>query len=316
MLIPLYVLDVLKRSRNMCAMTGLNIQSFAFFGDGVRITTGENIPPLAPWGEGVRRTGEGLVGSQSNVQHNTNSPKRTYSPIHLLTYSLFKKCAFTLAEILITLGIIGVVAALTMPALIANHKAVTLKSGLNTAYSLIGQAIERMRADGIELSAGAFSANTFKDEFIKYFEIITDCGSVMTPHKNNFPCAGVSSPSNIYKNFSKKTAISMDYLNDGQFILKNGVQIFIEDPAVSLKSRRIYITVDINGSGKRPNAWGQDLFTFQILDNGKLLPMGAEGTKFYDENDTYCSKESSENINGIGCTAKALSEPDYFKKLP
>lgn len=33
-----------------------------------------------------------------------------------------KNYAFTLAEILVTLGIIGVVAALTMPALIANHK--------------------------------------------------------------------------------------------------------------------------------------------------------------------------------------------------
>lgn len=29
---------------------------------------------------------------------------------------------FTLAEVLITLGIIGVVAAMTMPALISNHK--------------------------------------------------------------------------------------------------------------------------------------------------------------------------------------------------
>ena len=50
--------------------------------------------PLAPWGEGVRRTGEG-----SRVEG---------------------KCAFTLAEVLITLGIIGVVAVMTMPAIIAN----------------------------------------------------------------------------------------------------------------------------------------------------------------------------------------------------
>lgn len=38
-----------------------------------------------------------------------------------ITYYIYKK-AFTLAEVLITLGIIGVVAALTMPALIANHR--------------------------------------------------------------------------------------------------------------------------------------------------------------------------------------------------
>ena len=40
-----------------------------------------------------------------------NFLKRTYSPIHLFSYSLHKKAAFTLAEVLITLGIIGVVAA-------------------------------------------------------------------------------------------------------------------------------------------------------------------------------------------------------------
>ena len=49
---------------------------------------------LAPWGEGVRRTGEG-----SRVEG---------------------KCAFTLAEVLVTIGIIGVVAVMTMPAIIAN----------------------------------------------------------------------------------------------------------------------------------------------------------------------------------------------------
>ena len=36
--------------------------------------------------------------------------------------------AFTLAEVLITLGIIGVVAAMTMPALIANHRQAVLKT--------------------------------------------------------------------------------------------------------------------------------------------------------------------------------------------
>ena len=91
MLIPPYVLEfVVKRSRNMCAMTGLNIF------------------PLNVWEEGVRRTGEEVVGCQSNVQHDANSLKRTYSHIHLFTYSLHKKAAFTLAEVLITLGIIGI----------------------------------------------------------------------------------------------------------------------------------------------------------------------------------------------------------------
>ena len=102
--------------------------------------TGLNIQTLAPWEECVRRTGEEFVGCQSNVQHeidchpelvsgshkilklraqssvykmlkqvqhDANFLKRTYSPIHLFTHSLKKRAAFTLAEVLITLGIIG-----------------------------------------------------------------------------------------------------------------------------------------------------------------------------------------------------------------
>ena len=41
---------------------------------------------------------------------------------HVDTTDNVRHTAFTLAEVLITLGIIGIVAALTMPALIANYK--------------------------------------------------------------------------------------------------------------------------------------------------------------------------------------------------
>lgn len=46
---------------------------------------------------------------------------------------------FTLAEVLITLGIIGVVASLTMPSLIANHRKEVLKTELKKAYSELQQ---------------------------------------------------------------------------------------------------------------------------------------------------------------------------------
>ncbi len=79
---------------------------------------------------------------------NTNSPKRTYSPIDLLTYSLKKKhAAFTLAEVLITLGIIGVVAALTIPALVSNYKKQVVETSLKKYYSVLNQAIQRSEAE-------------------------------------------------------------------------------------------------------------------------------------------------------------------------
>lgn len=50
------------------------------------------------------------------------------------------------------------------------------------------------------------------------------------------------------------------------------------------KTPTVYLTADINGASKKPNAWGHDVFTFQLMDNGKLLPMGQEGTDFITEN--------------------------------
>ncbi|MFQ8625632.1 MAG: prepilin-type N-terminal cleavage/methylation domain-containing protein [Candidatus Gastranaerophilaceae bacterium] len=57
---------------------------------------------------------------------------------------------FTLAEVLITLGIIGIVAAMTMPALIANSKKTEYSSKLKKFYSVMNQAILMSEQDNGE----------------------------------------------------------------------------------------------------------------------------------------------------------------------
>lgn len=52
------------------------------------------------------------------------------------------KCAFTLAEVLITLGIIGIVAALTIPSLITNYKANKLRAQFLKSYSTVQQVFK------------------------------------------------------------------------------------------------------------------------------------------------------------------------------
>ena len=52
----------------------------------------------------------------------------------------YKKCAFTLAEVLVTLGIIGVVAALTFPVMMSNYRENVFKVQFKNAYSLIANA--------------------------------------------------------------------------------------------------------------------------------------------------------------------------------
>ena len=61
---------------------------------------------------------------------------------HVAHWNNFRKKAFTLAEVLITLGIIGVVAAMTMPTLMANYRKSVVENKLKASYSIISNAVK------------------------------------------------------------------------------------------------------------------------------------------------------------------------------
>ncbi|MBO6087990.1 type II secretion system protein [bacterium] len=83
---------------------------------------------------------------------------------------------FTLAEVLITLGVIGVVAAITMPSVIANiNERVNSERQANIAQK-ITQAMEQMRAHGL-LNTKYASTDAFVDELQKYLKIAKRCDS-------------------------------------------------------------------------------------------------------------------------------------------
>ena len=70
--------------------------------------------------------------------------------IRKFTPSAIKKKAFTLAEVLITLAIIGVVASITIPSVIVNTQQNEFKTGLKKAVSVLNQAITMTQAlDGV-----------------------------------------------------------------------------------------------------------------------------------------------------------------------
>lgn len=224
---------------------------------------------------------------------------------------------FTLAEVLITLGIIGVVAAMTMPVLIQNNRNKELHTGLKTAYSLISQALNKMNTDkGDVIKPEDYNTVFFYDEYKKYFKILYDC-SIMTPNPSICLERGIKDENglytdNAYKTFNNNSAAS-HMLDDGQFVITNGMLIMIENPQEDSR-KRLFISVDINGKKRLPNRLGHDVFTFQISERGKLLPMGVEGSEYSEEE--YCSTTSTNNLNGIACTAKALSDKNYWKNLP
>ena len=222
---------------------------------------------------------------------------------------------FTLAEVLITLGIIGVVSAMTIPALINNVRAVKLRSQFNKAYSEVQQAFKLM-ADNESVSPNDYNRgdtartdNYFYKRFIKYFKSGIDCGANSIGVDKNLPCFYTTNGDNRpYKALGGISNASNTYFDDGQIGLIDGALVLLENAY-----GRLWISIDINGYNNPPNQWGIDLFTFEVTDDG-LLPMGNAKTS-YNDKDKYCDSTKYDSMNGITCAEKAVKDPNYFKDL-
>ena len=120
-----------------------------------------------------------------------------------------RKCtAFTLAEVLITLGIIGIVAALTLPVIILDVKNSQLEAGLKKAYSELGQALNMYQAENGEriIAGDATNRRMIKSYLMQYIKsakgINDDYCSNTSTHKMNG--AGCTNSALMNKNFFKK----------------------------------------------------------------------------------------------------------------
>ncbi len=218
-----------------------------------------------------------------------------------------------MAEVLITLGIIGVVAALTIPNVINKYKATELETRFKKAYTVLSQACNRMVfEEGYVIQKTTTSNNSdapkIQAMLQKYLAKSTDCTDYKCgAHYFNSRTTFVNFLKK-YKTYNKKGDIGAIwwYTDDGFIMTNDGMYIFID---VS-ETPTFLLTVDING-GQPPNIWGHDLFTFSFNSEGKLTfppdHLGREGV---------CDKNSTSMINGYSCVKNALSEKDYFKNLP
>ena len=80
------------------------------------------------------------------------------------------KKAFTLAEVLITLGIIGVVAALTIPTLVQNYKKKVVETKLSKVYSVMNQAIKMSTIENGDTTTWKYLADAQTDSNVTYEE--------------------------------------------------------------------------------------------------------------------------------------------------
>ncbi len=222
--------------------------------------------------------------------------------------NLKTKTAFTLAEILITLGIIGIISAMTLPSLLNNIRAIKLRSQFLKSYSTLKQIGKLMQADGLTGDANDYpphATNNFINTIRPYFTNGTSCGYAGS-------CFGKHITGDYTTMTKGKIGAIYAYMLEGSILLPDGTIFFIRNqfPIGTI----IWVSVDINGYNSPPNRAGYDLFFFQLTDDTEFIPLGAEGTEYTDST-KYCNQNEYDPLNGVTCANEAAKNPDYFKNL-
>ncbi len=189
-------------------------------------------------------------------------------------FLLMNKNAFTLAEVLITLGIIGVVAALTLPSVIEKHKEQVTVNKVKKFYSVMSQAILLAIKDNGYLDEwdvpdgqNEDSAKKFMEYLKPYLLISKDCGTsagcLGYKDKLALPNGG-----NSYTNYDTNKSYYKVILNDGSYIwLRSAPEKYCKTLDYSINDACGLVFIDING-GKAPNTIAKDVFNFYIVKNG------------------------------------------------
>lgn len=192
----------------------------------------------------------------------------------------FKKTAFTLAEVLITLGIIGVVAAMTIPTLISSYQKKAIENQIKQTYSLLSQGIRLAVAEeGVSvLTANDWQTNkeSLAQFFQSYFKVAQSCdGSYEKCFSSSFRFLDGSSYS--FSGYScdlsyiliNGTSVCVDLSDptDASFVIPAGTA---QNPSPFAIRPVITFEIDVNGP-KPPNIFGYDMHgTLAVDEYGNL----------------------------------------------
>ncbi len=218
------------------------------------------------------------------------------------------KNGFTLAEVLITLGIIGVVVAMTMPSLIQNYREKEYTTKLKKFYSVMENAGRLVEEEYGSVDTWDLSNSFVEDDSSTQEEIDKKTNSINTFWARYGEFIGMSSRQKygealtVYgmdkKSVLSNTLKSFWALNDGIVIRSTWLQT--NNTSCSENNKCGDLSVDLNGD-KGPNAVGRDIFFFEITKNG-IKPLGYKGDTSRPF-DTSCVYGASGAYNGYGCTA-------------
>ena len=211
------------------------------------------------------------------------------------------KVAFTLAEVLITLGIIGVVAALTLPTVIANYQKQVTVTKLQKAYTILNQAFRQSEVDNGSSEFWQETNEIGVDEYFdrywkKYFNEPVYCQTAQE--------CGYSGPS-PYKKFNGSTSGVISIGKPRVFFKTSDGVFYLFVDSTTNANGEIYavnfVFIDINGA-KAPNTYGIDVFRFDRVAGKGILPYGNGAT--LAATIANCNPQS----NGEFCAARIMKE--------
>lgn len=200
------------------------------------------------------------------------------------------KKGFTLAEVLITLGIIGVVAALTLPILIKKYQMKTFEVAFKKQYSVLNSTINYLQVNNdlkdcyVKLSYSGTDPETGKPSGAYYDSTSNDCSEIKKNLINILHLSEIKK----YSNFTPQA----DVLANGGVAVNPGVTydwwlattktflapdgttfMFNYDNKTQTYGNFAYVCfiVDVNGA-KGPNKWGYDVFWLTFSQkNGNII---------------------------------------------
>ena len=217
-----------------------------------------------------------------------------------------RKFAFTLAEVLITLGIIGVVSVLTIPNIISNYQKKVYVTQLQKGYNQISNAVALLMVDeevnnlndtylycDDDVESSDVCLSRVGDFLKKYFKVSKDCGY----GDNRYECGDFDN----YK-LLDKTIYGIP-TNTYCVNINSGMTLCIVAPGYC----PLAIYLDINGK-KGPNTWGRDAFYFDVNFEGDIAE-SFSGYPYHMDNWPNDPERCLENESyNSGCFTKIIND--------
>ena len=225
-----------------------------------------------------------------------------------------RKTGFTLAEVLITLAIIGIVAVLTVPSLIIKHQDKVAVAKLKRAYNIFYQAYQMATVEygGIMLwNLELGQEDMLIDRFAKYMKFNKIC---YIDELENCIYDGIykSSTDIDYCNFvaerSEGITRAAGILSDGSTVMLNIRKSWIN----GWDEWPLQFYIDLNGREK-PNKLGDDFFYFFVSSDNKLTPGGGSSKNIADTQNAFA--KNCLEANGTSCANWVIEKGnrDYLR---